>query len=202
MRLWHKTFHSFHTIFPLTLVLASPSVYKSQCPRVSCLLSPQGARLLIEVKFPGGWGRICATRQGQGLGRLRLNRWSWEVEVELVLLVEVKVPADQDWIGATCRVQGHGKSSLFRCYLSRSGFREVDVVLMPLVKVEIPRGWGEKLQFIKGEGDPQWFHISARLILAPSPPMHFLHKTFPGTIDKIYHCAKFHSSSCLVSWLL
>ena len=31
--------------------------------------------------------------------------------------------------------------------------------------------------------------------------MHFLHKTFPGTIDKISHCAKFHNFSCLVSWL-
>ena len=31
--------------------------------------------------------------------------------------------------------------------------------------------------------------------------MHFLHKTFPGTSDKIIHCAKFHSSSCLISWL-
>ena len=54
---------------------------------------------------------------------------------------------------------------------------------------------------IKGEGDLQWFHISSRLILAPRPPMHFLYKTSPGTIDKISHCAKFHSSSCLVSWL-
>ena len=53
----------------------------------------------------------------------------------------------------------------------------------------------------EGEGDLQWFHISARLILAPRPPMHFLHKTFPGTIDKISHCAKFHTSSYLVSWL-
>ena len=53
----------------------------------------------------------------------------------------------------------------------------------------------------KGEEDVQSFHISARLILAPGPPMHFLYKTFPGTIDKISHCAKFHSSSCLVSWL-
>ena len=40
-----------------------------------------------------------------------------------------------------------------------------------------------------------------REIFAPRPPMHFLHKTFPGTIDKISHCAKFHISSCLVSWL-
>ena len=51
------------------------------------------------------------------------------------------------------------------------------------------------------ERDLQWFHISDQLILAPRPPMHFLHKTFPGTIDKISHCAKLHSSSCLVSWL-
>ena len=39
------------------------------------------------------------------------------------------------------------------------------------------------------------------LISAPRPPMHFLHKTFPGTSDKISHCAKFHSSSWLISWL-
>ena len=39
------------------------------------------------------------------------------------------------------------------------------------------------------------------LILAPRPHMHFLHKTFPGTTDKTYHCAKFHSSSCLFSWM-
>ena len=31
--------------------------------------------------------------------------------------------------------------------------------------------------------------------------MHFLHKTFPGASDKISHCAKFYSSSCLISWL-
>ena len=31
-------------------------------------------------------------------------------------------------------------------------------------------------------------------------PMHFLHKTFPGPINKISHWAKFHSSRCLVSW--
>ena len=37
------------------------------------------------------------------------------------------------------------------------------------------------------------------LILAPRPPMHFLHKTFPGTSNKISHCAKFHGSSCLIS---
>ena len=40
-----------------------------------------------------------------------------------------------------------------------------------------------------------------RLILAPRPPMHFLHKIFPGTYYKTSHCAKFHSSSCLISWL-
>ena len=51
------------------------------------------------------------------------------------------------------------------------------------------------------EGDLWWFHISARLILAPRPPIHFLHKTFPGTSDKISRYAKFHSSSCLISWL-
>ena len=39
------------------------------------------------------------------------------------------------------------------------------------------------------------------LILAPRPPMHFLHITFPGTNSKISHCAKFHSSSCLISGL-
>ena len=39
------------------------------------------------------------------------------------------------------------------------------------------------------------------LILAPRPPMHFLLKTFPGTSDETSHCAKFHSSSCLNSWL-
>ena len=31
--------------------------------------------------------------------------------------------------------------------------------------------------------------------------MHFLHKSFPGTSDKISRCAKFHSSSCLISSL-
>ena len=54
---------------------------------------------------------------------------------------------------------------------------------------------------MQGQGDLQWFHISAQLILASRPIMHFLYKTFPGTIDKIFYCAKFHSSSCLVSWL-
>ena len=39
------------------------------------------------------------------------------------------------------------------------------------------------------------------LFLAPRPSMHFLHKTFPGTSDKIFQCAKFHNSSCLISWL-
>ena len=39
------------------------------------------------------------------------------------------------------------------------------------------------------------------LILAIRPPMHFLHKTFPGVSDKISHCAKLHSSSCLIYWL-
>ena len=57
-----------------------------------------------------------------------------------------------------------------------------------------PSTYADTSILIKGEGDLQWFHISARLILAPRPPMHFLHKTFPGTIDKISHCAKFHSS--------
>ena len=38
-----------------------------------------------------------------------------------------------------------------------------------------------------------------RVVLAPKPPMHFLHKTFPGTSDKISHSAKVHSSSCLIS---
>ena len=40
-----------------------------------------------------------------------------------------------------------------------------------------------------------------RLILASRPPMHLFHKTFQGTSDKISHCAKLHSSSCLISWL-
>ena len=39
------------------------------------------------------------------------------------------------------------------------------------------------------------------LILAPRPSMHFLHKTFPCTTDETSHGAKFHSSSCLISWL-
>ena len=39
------------------------------------------------------------------------------------------------------------------------------------------------------------------LFLAPTPSMHFLHKTFPGASDKISHCAKFHGSSCLISRL-
>ena len=38
-------------------------------------------------------------------------------------------------------------------------------------------------------------------ILAPRPLMQFLHKTFPGTIKKNSHCAKFHSSPCVVSCL-
>ena len=37
--------------------------------------------------------------------------------------------------------------------------------------------------------------------MAPRPPMHFLHKTFPGTTGETSHCAKFQSSSCLISWL-
>ena len=40
------------------------------------------------------------------------------------------------------------------------------------------------------------------LILAPRPSMDYLHKTFPGTRDKICYCVKFQSSSCLISWLL
>ena len=39
------------------------------------------------------------------------------------------------------------------------------------------------------------------LIWAPMLPTHFLHKTFPGTTNKTSHCAKFHNSSCLISWL-
>ena len=31
--------------------------------------------------------------------------------------------------------------------------------------------------------------------------MHFLHKTFPGTSNNISRCARFHSSSCLISWM-
>ena len=45
------------------------------------------------------------------------------------------------------------------------------------------------------------FRFISWLILAPRPPMHFHHITFPGTIDKISHCPKFHISSCLISWL-
>ena len=70
-------------------------------------------------------------------------------------------------------------------------------------KPEIPSShhWLRSLYvYCKGEGDLQWFHISARVILEPRPPLHFLHKTFPGNIDKISHCAKFHCSSCFVSW--
>ena len=37
--------------------------------------------------------------------------------------------------------------------------------------------------------------------MAPKPLMYFLHKTFPGNSDKTYHCAKFHSFSCLISVL-
>ena len=43
--------------------------------------------------------------------------------------------------------------------------------------------------------------LSAWLILAPMPHMHFLHKTFHGTSNNISCCAKFHSSSFLISWL-
>ena len=39
------------------------------------------------------------------------------------------------------------------------------------------------------------------LILAPRPPMYFLHKSFPGTTDDTSHCGKFHGSICLISWL-
>ena len=37
--------------------------------------------------------------------------------------------------------------------------------------------------------------------MVPRPPMHILHKTFPGTIDKTSHYAKFHISGCLIYWL-
>ncbi len=56
----------------------------------------------------------------------------------------------------------------------------------------------------RGGGPPVISHkcrLISWLILAPRPPMHFLHKTFPGTSDKISGCAKFHGSSCLISWL-
>ena len=53
------------------------------------------------------------------------------------------------------------------------------------------------VSFLTVEGD-----LQCPVILAPRPPMHFLHKTFPGTIDKTSHSGKFHSSSCLVSWLI
>ena len=36
------------------------------------------------------------------------------------------------------------------------------------------------------------------LIMASRPSMHFLHKTFPGTSNKISHCAKFYCSICLI----
>ena len=54
----------------------------------------------------------------------------------------------------------------------------------------------------RGEGPLVISHkcrLMSWLILAPRPPMHFLHKTFPGTSNKISHCAKFHGSSCLIS---
>ena len=56
----------------------------------------------------------------------------------------------------------------------------------------------------RGGGPPVISHkcrFISWLISAPRPPVHFLHKTFPATSDKISHCAKFHSSSCLISWL-
>ena len=61
-----------------------------------------------------------------------------------------------------------------------------------------------KIHSVRG-GGPLVISPKCRLIswlfLAPRPPLHFLHKSFPGTSDKISHCAKFHSSSCLISWL-
>ena len=44
-------------------------------------------------------------------------------------------------------------------------------------------------------------HITFFTRIPPRPPMHILHKTFPGTFDKTSHCAKFHSSGCLISCL-
>ena len=67
---------------------------------------------------------------------------------------------------------------------------------IPLPKKQLPK--------LRGGGPLMISHKSqliSWLILAPRPPMHFLHITFPGTIIKISHCTKFHSSSCLISWL-
>ena len=43
--------------------------------------------------------------------------------------------------------------------------------------------------------------LECRLISAPRPPMHFCHKTFPGTSNNISHRTKFQGSGCLISWL-
>ena len=43
--------------------------------------------------------------------------------------------------------------------------------------------------------------LECRLISAPRPPMHFCHKTFPGTSNNIYYFPKFQGSGCLISWL-
>ena len=40
-----------------------------------------------------------------------------------------------------------------------------------------------------------------RLNSAPRHPRHFCHKTVPGTNCNIFHCSKFQSSGCLISWL-
>ena len=57
--------------------------------------------------------------------------------------------------------------------------------------------------FLRG-GGPLVISHKCRLIswlfLVQRPPMHFIYNTFPGTSDKISHSAKFHSSSCLISW--
>ena len=40
------------------------------------------------------------------------------------------------------------------------------------------------------------YTVTIYLLFRPS--MKFLHKTFPGTSDKICQCAKFHSSGCII----
>ena len=55
-------------------------------------------------------------------------------------------------------------------------------------------------KLLRGEISPVVSH-KFRLILAPRPPMHFCHKTFPNTNNNIYHCSKFQRSGCLIAWL-
>ena len=68
------------------------------------------------------------------------------------------------------------------------------VTLKLLISTLVPRGGGPLVISNK-------FWLICWLILTPRPSMHFLHKTFPGTTDETYHCAKFHSSIRLISWL-